>query len=242
MNLLVDIGNTESKFGYFVKDNFVLLGRLFNECISEGTLLPLFKNAPEFERIFVSSVAPKVTKKIDDILYKQYKKPLELVSVNDNHLVKINIDNKDELGLDLLCDIVGGYHYYGESTVIVDFGTATKILFIDKDGVFSSCSIFLGLSKSKAALTSSTELIPEITKFEVKPISECHNTVDVINSSSYYSQLFTVRGIIDKYEKEVGYSLKKVITGGNAVMFKDEFKEDIYDKYLLFKGLALLTK
>ena len=76
--------------------------------------------------------------------------------------IKIKIDNRHELGVDLLCDLEAAYQEYGPKTVVVDFGTATKILFIDDQGVFKSCAIFLGYEKSKSILASSTELLPDV--------------------------------------------------------------------------------
>ena len=143
---------------------------------------------------------------------------------------------------DLLCDLVAAKTLYGPKTAVIDFGTATKILFIDENGIFSSCAIFLGYSQSKKILSNSTELLPNVNDIKIKPISDCHNTIDVINSSAYYSQLFSVIGIIHKYEEEVGYPLQKVFTGGNAKAFLEEIGEEQYDEYLLLKGLAILSE
>ena len=242
MKLLIDIGNTATKFAYSTNNSFRFLNRIYNKDISEENINNIFKDIKIVESIYISSVAPKIKNQVSQILIKKYEvEPISLsTDLKDN--VKIEIDNREELGIDLYCDLVAAYQEYGPKTVIIDFGTATKILFINDKGVFNSCAIFLGYEKSKNILANSTELLPKVENKKIKPISECRNTVDVIDSSAYYSQLFTVNGIIEEYEKEVGYTLKRVFTGGNAKDFIDTLGRDNYDEHLLFKGLLILSE
>lgn len=241
MKLLVDIGNTATKFASIKDGEFSYIGRCYNEEISEQMIRELIPEINEVRNIYISSVAPKVRRKLEVIFIRTFKKEAFVVNNKIDSGIKLAIDNKEELGVDLLCDLVGAINEYGNKLAIVDFGTATKILFVDKDKVFSSCAIFLGYTESKKILANSTELLPEVDSFNLKRISDCHNTVDVINSSAYYSQLYSVKGIIEKYEKEVGYKVKVILTGGNAMHFLKELGEENYDECLLLKGLAILS-
>lgn len=242
MKLLVDIGNTAIKFGSLNGDSFSYLGRCYNNELSKETISNIVKDIDKVEKVIVSSVAPKVRRELECIFIRDFKKETFIVNNQIDSGIKIAIDNKDELGVDLLCDLVGAINEYGAKLAIVDFGTATKILFVDENKTFSSCAIFLGYNDSKKILANSAELLPEVKDFNLKPISECHNTIDVINSSAFYSQLYSVNGIISQYEKEVGYKLKVILTGGNATYFLKEFNKEIYDESLLLKGLAILSK
>ena len=242
MVLLVDIGNTATKIACLKDKEFSYIGRLYNSDINEDNLLNLLGKETPISQVYVSSVAPLVFSKISEHIEKMYGVKLVKITNKINSGVDIAIDNKEELGIDLLCDIVAGINLYGDSLAIVDFGTATKILFIDKNKSFSSCAIFMGYSQSKKILANSTELLPNVSDIDIKPISKCHNTIDVINSSAYYSQLYSIKGIIEKYEQEVGYKVKVVFTGGNATKFIDEFKKENYDKDLVLKGLAMLIE
>ncbi len=242
MKLLVDVGNTATKFASLNGDSFSYLGRCYNNEISTEKIKELIPNIKEVRNIYISSVAPIVRRKLECIFIRTFKIETFVISNHIDSGINIAINNKDELGVDLLCDLVGAINEYGSKLAIVDFGTATKILFVDKNKSFSSCAIFLGYSKSKQILADSAELLPEVEDFNLKPISECHNTIDVINSSAYYSQLYSVKGIIEKYEKEVGYKLKIIVTGGNATHFLQELGAENYDECLLLKGLAILSK
>lgn len=242
MKLLVDIGNTATKFATVNNDKLSFVGRLYNSKVSLENIKSVLSDVKAVRNIYVSSVAPIVYSSVKDILFNLYQVEVkEITNIVDSG-VSINIDNKDELGIDLLCDIVAAINLYGNKLAVVDFGTATKILFIDEDKVFSSCAIFLGYSESKRILAKSTELLPNVSDIEIKPISECHNTIDVINSSAYYSQILTVKGLIEKYEQEVGYSLNVIYTGGNASNFKSELTDATYDQDLLLKGLNILSE
>ena len=241
MKLLIDIGNTATKFAYIDQKSFSYLFRIYNSEISESKIKDLFSSF-DYEEIYVSSVAPKVYEKLDSIIRSLYKKSTKLIDLSYNKSIKINIDNPKELGVDLLCDLVAAKEKYHHSVAIVDFGTATKILFIDEKGEFSTCAIFLGFSESKKILSSSTALLPNVKKYEIKKISDSHNTVDVINSSAYYSQLYSVKGIINKYEEETGNKLKVVVTGGNATEFYSEFKDNEIEESLSLNGLAILVR
>ena len=240
MNLLIDIGNTATKFAVSDKGDFRYVGRVYNFDINKENINSLLKEIKTISNIYVCSVAPKIFDSLQEILKDLYKIESKLVDISYNKYVDIKIDDPKELGMDLLCDLVAGKKLYGNKLAIVDYGTATKILFIDKDGVFSSCAIFLGVKQSKKKLSDKAELIPLVDEIKLKPISECHNTVDVINSSAIYSQLFTVKGIIAQYEQEVGYKVKVISTGGNATDFLKE-KEN-HDRDLVLKGLLILTE
>lgn len=242
MVLLVDIGNTASKFASLERGKFSYLGRLYNFDISEEKISSLLGKL-EVKEIYVSSVAPKILFSLENIFLNLYHLPTNKIDASYNDFITLNIDNKDELGPDLLCDIVAGANIYKSRVAIIDFGTATKVLFIDKNGIFNSCAIFPGYKKSKEILANTTELLPEVKQVPVKKISECHNTIDVINSSTYYSQIDSINGIISRYENEVGYKLNRVYTGGNALPFINKLiKKDEYDEFLLLKGMALLIE
>ena len=243
MYLLIDVGNTATKFVFYSKKDLHYIGRLYNAEINEESLNVLLKDIKDIDKVYITSVNPAINDLVKAILSEMYHVEIINVDISFTSDIKIKIDDPNELGEDLYADIVAGYYLYKNKVAIIDMGTATKILFIDKDGVFSSCAIFLGFEKSKLILSNSTALLPNVNTKDIKNISDCHNTVDVINSSTYYSQIDTINGIISRYEKEVGYKVKRVYTGGNATAFKGTLiKENEYDDLLLFKGMVELIE
>ena len=52
-----------------------------------------------------------------------------------------------------------------------------------------------------------------------------------------------INGIIARYEKELGYKCKHILTGGGAVYVKEIIGNDfIYDESLVLDGLNLIIK
>lgn len=238
MKLLIDIGNTATKFGA-LDTNFFYLGRCFNVELDEDKLDSILSKY-QIEKVYVSSVAPKVTELLSDYFINKYRLDINEIEIKEFGNLKIEIDNKYELGLDLYCDLIGAANKYEAPILIIDMGTATKILLIDKNHIFSSCVILPGMGISKQILSEATELLPKTDLDEVKKISESRNTIDVINSSVYFGHVEMINGLIERYEKEIGYNCLHIFTGGNASkILKDIKAKYIYDENLCLEGLSI---
>lgn len=241
MTLLIDIGNTATKFGYLSND-FHYLGRCFNSDISYKKIDEIL-SLDNIESVYVSSVAPKVMLLLEEYFSDRYQLKINNIEVRDFDNLKIKIDHKEELGLDLYCDLVAAVNKYQTPCLIVDLGTASKILLIDKNHVFSSCVILPGMGISKQILSEATELLPKTDSDEVKKLSESRNTIDVINSSVYYGHVEMINGLLERYEKEIGYECLHIFTGGNASkVLKDIKAPYIYDENLCLEGLSIYVK
>lgn len=241
MKLLIDIGNTATKFGY-LDDEFHYLGRCFNSEISYGKLDSIL-SLDNIDEVYVSSVTPKITLMIEEYFIDKYQLKVRQIEVKDLGKLKIKVDHKEELGLDLYCDLLGAISKYHTPSLIIDMGTASKILLIDKNNIFSSCVILPGMGISKQILSEATALLPKTDSDEVKKLSESRNTIDVINSSVYYGHVEMINGLIKRYENEIGYECLHIFTGGNAVKILKDIKAPyIYDENLCLEGLSIYVK
>lgn len=240
MKLLVDIGNTTIKFGTSDSNKFNYLGRVQTSSFSKEDVFDVLKEVNIVDTVVYSSVVPIAYQKVKEIIDKIYNADSIEIKVDLAHKPRIEIDDPNELGVDLFCDLISGYELFGAPLAIIDLGTASKVLFINKEGIFNCCAIFIGYELARKSLSNKAALLPDFDEKTIKPISECHNTIDVLNSSNYYSQIDSVNGIIDRYEKEVGYKIKRVFTGGNATKFIKN--DDICDEHLVLKGLDILSR
>lgn len=241
MKLLIDIGNTATKFAS-LDSEFTFIGRCFNNEISKEKLDSLL-SLDNIEVIYVSSVAPKISELLNEYFFNRYKLKINEFSVKDLPNLSIKIDNKKELGLDLYFDLVGAVNKYKSPLLIIDMGTATKILLINKDNVFNSCVILPGMGISKRILNEATELLPNTDLDEVKKLTESRNTIDVINSSVYYAHVEMINGLLERYENEIGYKCLHIFTGGNSIkVLKDIKAPYIYDENLCLEGLSIYVK
>ena len=243
MKLFIDIGNTMTRFAVMdnehIADYRQIKTREFDESFDFSPFLE-----QDIEEIYYSSVVPFKAELMVDLLIKAFKvKPIE-IETDFKTSYKIDIDNRKELGIDLFCDLEGAFKEYGPATLVVDLGTASKFLLLSDKGVFSTCAIVPGVELMGKILHTDTALLPDVDIDDIKPITECHNTVDVLKSSIFYSHLDVVKGMIDRYQRELGYNLKVVFTGGNAAKIYEALDNDSYllDKYLIFKGMHSLSE
>ena len=243
MKLFIDIGNTTIKFAVTEDDHISSYQIVSTKEYDENFDLSIFDDF-EIEEIYYSSVVPFKEKILVEQLIRKYMIRPKQFSTSNKHSFKLDIDDKDELGIDLFCDLEGAFIEYGPGTLVVDLGTASKFLLLSDKGVFSTCAIVPGLELMGKVLHTDTALLPTVNLDKIKPIEDCHNTVDVLNSSLFYSHIDIVMGMISRYQRAVDYNLRVVFTGGNAQKIYEAIDNDSYllDKYLIFKGMISLSE
>ena len=240
MNLYIDVGNTAIKFGVDYKDEVELI---FTMSTKEGIANPkgVLDYIPgKIDRVYISSVVPEASKSLEK-LFKDT--PVTFISPLDDSGIEVKIDYPEELGTDLLCDIAGANKLFGYPSLIVDLGTATKFILIDENGIFSTCAIVPGIELSLNTLSKNTALLPKIDLQEIKPLLECHNTVDVLMASAFYSHIDMINGMVKRYKDAVNYPLKVIMTGGNLDFIKNGLNFDYQIKYsLCLQGLKVIAE
>lgn len=249
MNLCVDVGNTTIGFGVFDENNLILKMKFQTDRYKTETEFSLgikdlfIKNKfdiNKIDKIIYSSVVPLVNHPLKSALIDVFKCKVMSISSGIKTGIMMKIDNPNELGNDLVADLVAGKNLYSYPLLIVDLGTASKILLIDKDGYFSSALIMPGLFVSANALTDSTKLLPSVglessRKFLAK------NTVEAINNGLLYGHSEMIKGLVNRFEEELGYKCKVILSGGASFYLKDLLPSSyIYEQDLVLKGLNIL--
>ncbi len=227
MKLLIDIGNTAMKFASSIGDKISYVGRFYTRELSNSKLDELFSSLDQIEEVYVSSVVPTVSHFVKIYFQKKYHLTPTFIKVGDYPKLQIEIDDPLELGVDLYADLAAGLSIseeHHQPVIIIDLGTATKLLLVNEKGVFSSCAIIPGIELSKKSLSNSTALLPFSELHDIKKVTEARNTIDVINSSVYYSHIDAINGLINRFEDETKQKCLYVITGGNAKIVLDKLK------------------
>ena len=252
MNLCVDVGNSTIAIGIYAENKLVKRLTFTTD---------LVKTVDEYQNIIYQQVAIKKidATKIKNIIFSSVvptlnnplKKALTSIFTEASLLcinpgiktgLALRVDNPNEIGNDLIADLVGGKERYGYPLIICDLGTASKILVLDNKGYFTTALIMPGLEASIKTLSSGTALLPEISLEKPKTVL-AKNTVEAMNAGTIYGHADMVIGLADRIEKELGYSCKRVITGGNAIPMLDIVKDAyIYDENLNLDGLNLIIQ
>ena len=246
MNLCIDVGNTTIGMGFFKEEKLIKkivltidLKKTKDEYISvlKRTLYENDFDVKDIKNIILSSVVPSINGQLKMALVDLFGIEPMLIAPGIKTGLIIHVDNPSEIGNDLIAVMVGVKDKYSYPCLIADLGTASKILLIDKDGAFTTCTIMPGLSISAATLTSKTALLPEISFTEPKTVL-ARNTIDAINAGVVYGHADMVDGLIRRFEKEIGYKCKHILTGGGSMYIKNVLQEEyIYDPDICLYGL-----
>ncbi|MCQ2798390.1 MAG: type III pantothenate kinase [Bacilli bacterium] len=244
MLLAIDIGNTMTNFGVFEGDNLIATYKFETSSVTSkddakvkgAGFMMLHKEVGKIDGVIISSVVPSKTSLYVDMASDWGVKALT-VGPGLKTGLKLKVDYPSEVGADLIADSVGALTKYGPGCLIVDLGTANKYILLDKDGAFAGLSIAPGVRISINALVDGAAALPEISLKAPKHVIGT-NTLDCMNSGIIYGTQFEIEGFAAAFEKEAGYPLKKVITGGNSRYVIEHLNDFTYDENLTLFGLA----
>lgn len=247
MLLAADIGNTSITIGAYKDKELVFTSRTVTDRQENapGYLVKLLDalssngvSPSDFSGAIISSVVPEVTENFSLAIEKLTgKKPL-LVGQEHNGNLKVYILPVSYLGADLIAASIGAIEKYPLPCLVADLGTATKILVIDRKGVFRGCTISPGVKISLDALAEKTSLLPEISLSKPeRAIGE--NTVECMQSGIVYGTAAMLDGLIKRIKAELGEDTVTVVaTGGYSKEISECCETEMhYDENLLLDGL-----
>lgn len=249
MNICVDVGNTMVKIGFFKEEKLIkTLSFTTDERKTDDEFYLIIKNQltandieiSEENNIIYASVVPSINFALKNALERLFGSNLIILGSGTKTGLPMKVDNPNEVGSDLIADVVGAKNKYNFPCIIADLGTATKILLIDKDGFFSSAALTPGISISADILSQKGEMLPNVSLIAPKKVV-ARNTIDAMNVGIVYGHADMVLGLVARLEKELGYTCKKILTGGGAIHIQDIVKDTfIYDKTICLEGLNII--
>lgn len=196
----------------------------------------------EFEGAILSSVVPQVNRAIRSAVRKLTGLECIIVGAGIKTGVNVKIDDPGTLAGDLITGTVGALSMYKPPIIIVDMGTATTIVAVDKDGAYIGGAIVPGVNLSFEALSQGTSLLPNIS-IEAPRKCIATNTVDSMKSGAVFGTAAMIDGMIERMEAELGEKCTVVATGGLASSIIPYCRREIIcDDDLLLKGLWILYK
>lgn len=233
MNLIIDIGNTQTKYALVKNSQYIYLETSDKEqCIIVAKIINKYKN---ISTSIISSVKEKPIKLIS--LLEQEK----IKNILFDKDTKIPIENiyktKETLGYDRLATSIGANDMFPNTNVLViDAGTAITYDFTNDKNQYCGGAISLGLSMRYKALNYYTCKLPLLEKQDEYPLIGT-NSKDSIISGIQNGLIFEIDGFIDKLKKKHS-DLKIILTGGDAFFFENKLKNCIFvDKKIIFRGL-----
>ena len=245
MNILGDIGNSETKIFLVTSNNKIIKQTSFaSKNINNKVLTLKFKSLlsdfKKIEKILFCSVVPKSFDLIKKFLSKKIKKKcFEVKKLNLRSLINIKVNYK-QVGSDRLTNAISVLNNK-DNFIIIDFGTATTFdVIIKKD--YKGGIIAPGIQISLNTLIDKASLIPKVTLKKNNNVIG-NDTISAVRSGFFWGYSGLIDKIVNLIKKETNRSYKLIITGGFSELFKSSIKKKvIQDKNITIKGLIKISK
>ena len=251
MILTIDIGNSNIVLGGVEGDDIRFEARLRTDatktsdeyCIDLKMILEVYGVAKhDIEGSIIASVVPQVLNSMQTAVKKLTGKAALVVGPGLKTGLNIQIENPAQTGADLVVGCVAALREHKAPMIIVDMGTATTMIVLDKNSAMVGGCIMPGVKISMDALTDRTALLPGLQLDQPKKAIG-RNTIDCMRSGIMMGAACMIDGMIERMEAELGYETTVIATGGIAKFVLPMCKRKIiYDKDLLVKGLATLYR
>ena len=246
MELMVDIGNTNTVLGLFLNGNLDKCWRISSHCSKTedeiwSVVDSLFKmdqfEAHRITGVCISSVVPDLSTIYRRMVEKYLSiKPLH-ITPDLNLGLDILYQDPYAVGADRICNAVAGKRKYGTPLIVLDFGTATTFDCINENGDYLGGVICPGIESAASILHQKAAKLPKIEMvFPARVIGR--NTGESMQSGIMFGSIEMIEGMLRRIKEELGGNPKVIATGGLAFMIAKKTKSiDLVDENLNLEGI-----
>ncbi len=250
MLLALDVGNTEITLGLFAGEELERSWRLTthpDRTADEwaSVIRSLFGQAgldiTRVDATIVASVVPSATDAVADALLTATGTTPVVIGPETPLPIRLDVEEPHTVGADRVVNTVAASRLFGVDTIVVDFGTATTLDCITKDGVFLGGVIAPGLRTSgenlirRAAKLQPTELVPP-----EKAIGK--RTDDCVRAGVVFGAVDAVDGLVRRIKAEwPTREVPKVIATGGYAALVAKYSQEIEEVHqdLTLRGLQI---
>ncbi len=250
MLLALDIGNTEIMAGLFDGDELERSWRLMTHPPRTAdewavTLRALFDQAgldiTEVDGSVLASVVPPVTEPIADALLDATGTTPVIITPDSGLPIRLDVDEPQTVGADRIVNTLAASRLFGVDVIVVDFGTATTLDCITRDGRFLGGIIAPGLRTAgenlikRAAKLSATEIGPPARAMG-KRTDEC------IRAGLVFGAADAVDGLARRLKREwPTRDVPKIVATGGLAPLVAKYSTEIEEVHpdLTLQGLRL---
>jgi type III pantothenate kinase len=252
MLLVVDVGNTQTHFGVFRRDEDAVSEHWRFATVRDSTsdelgaalsnLLALRGlGFDDIDASIISSTVPQLSEQWTAMAGRYLGHEMLVVGPSIRTGMPIRIDNPREVGADRLVNAVAAYERVRAACVVVDFGTAITYDAVSAAGEYLGGIISPGAEISIEALSERAAKLPKIELAEPRSLIG-KSTVDAIRSGIVYGYAGQVEGIVRRLRAQLGQATPVIATGGLAPALVPFVRETIdeVDELLTLTGLRLI--
>lgn len=189
-----------------------------------------------------SSVVPEINPLILDFCTSFFGVVPYLIQPDSYHKLPISSLRPQEIGTDLMCNVMAAWTQLQSPAIVVDFGTALTFTVLDQQGQILGVSIVPGLRTAIKSLFLNTSKLPDVElRMPVSALGK--DTIHAIQAGIMHGYTGLVSGMIAKIREELPFDVKIIATGGlSEILTSLENQFDIIDRNLTLEGLRLITE
>ena len=249
MLLTLDIGNTNITLGVFQDKELKATWRIATDTarmpdeygVMLTQLLPLRGvSLSDITAVSMCSVVPPLTPSFVELSETYLGVTPLVVGSGTRTGIRILYDNPRDVGTDRIADAAAALELYGGPAIIVDFGTATVFDAVTKDGDYLGGALAPGISVAADALFHSTSQLRRVEL--LGPATAIgKNTIHATQSGLVLGYAEMVKGMVVRFDRELGGGAKVIATGGMAALIEKEAPIfDAVDPNLTLSGLRII--
>jgi type III pantothenate kinase len=253
MFLAIDAGNSNVVFALFDPKSGKWTNQFRLETKTPRLISQLSKKVPlyflehdiqasQIDRIGFSSVVPEINGIIEQFCENFFGKSPYLIQPESFAVLPVKTLRPNEIGSDLMCNVMAAFSRFSGPVIVVDFGTALTFTVVDQKGEIMGVNIVPGLQTAIKALFMNTSKLPEV-ELKLPESALGKNTVHAIQAGVLYGYTGLVKGMIEAIKNETGMNFTIVATGGlSSILTSLEGVFDEVDRNLTLEGLRLITE
>ncbi len=249
MVLALDIGNSEISIGVFKDDALSFVSHISTDtnrtadeyAIKILNILNLYTiDRKTVKGVVISSVVPQINFTIRKAIQFVFDTDPLFVGPGVKTGLGIQCDMPSSVGADLICACVAVRKICNAAALIIDIGTATKMMVINKKGAFIGASIMPGVMMGLNALAEETAQLPNVD-LDAPACVIAKNTVDCMKSGIIFGHASMLDGMVERFFETYGEELPVYVTGGLASLIAPHCKHKmILQDHLVLSGLYMI--
>lgn len=252
MLLTIDVGNTNMVFGVFQGKTLLGVFRLKTDPLRTSDEIGLLArgyfdhfglDAGQVEAVVIASVVPPVMHTLTSAIVTYFDKRPLVVDEDLDPGLPYGVTSDERLGPDRAVADVAAMEAYGAPILVLDFGTATTLDALSREGTYLGGCITAGVRLSTEVLFQKTAHLPNVELAMPDKVLGC-TAIGQIQAGVLMGYVGTIEFLIRRAKAEMGdppEEIKVVATGGLACMVAEHTKEiDRVDAALVLNGLRII--
>lgn len=218
MNMVVDVGNTFTKVGFF--ENELLNGK--KQFQIAGEIQNYLKNIAA-DNLIISSVTGN-----EETIASWSRAKRKIIL---NHITPLPIQNRyaspSTLGVDRIASACGAWSLFpSENCLVIDVGTCINYEFVNHLGEYLGGAISPGVKIRFDAMHQYTSGLPVAPPIDNAPLTG-DSTITSLQSGVMNGVLEEIKGVIDRYQIQ-NPGIRVILCGGDAHFFENDLNPSIF--------------